>query len=345
MNLNRRIGWMAVGFCQSGKPRPPLLSGHCGWVGNRLLGTLGAAVDRVRIATRRSKLALWQAAFIKDELERVHSGLKVALVGMSTAGDRWLDAPLSAAGGKGLFINELEAALARGDADLAVHSMKDVPALIDEKFAVPVVGYRQDVRDAWISPRGGVDAMLPGAVVGTSSLRRQAQLLALRPDLRVRPLRGNVDTRLAKLDAGEVDAIMLAVAGLVRLGLAERVTEALPPARFLPAPGQGALGLECRAGDGWVLDLLAPLQDLATAACVTAERAVSAALGADCSQPLAAYAEIEGDAIVLRTLLASPDGGTVLKAQARGRATQVANLAVDDLKAQGALELLRLAHP
>ena len=298
-------------------------------------------MDRVRIAARRSKLALWQASFIKVELRRAHPGLAIELVGISTAGDRWLNAPLSEVGGKGLFINELEAALARGDADLAVHSMKDVPALMNEEFAMPVIGYRQDVRDAWISPKGGLQAMPSGAAVGTSSLRRQAQILALRPDLRVLPLRGNVDTRLAKLEAGDVDAVMLAMAGLVRLGWADQVTEALPPSLFLPAPGQGALGVECRADDGQALDLLAPLRDPATAACVQAERGVSAALEADCSQPLAAYAQPAGAAVLLQALLASPDGATVLKAEAKGPAEQVANRVVEDLLAQGALQLLR----
>ncbi len=298
-------------------------------------------MDRVRIATRRSKLALWQASFIKVELRRAHPGLAIELVGISTAGDRWLNAPLSEVGGKGLFINELEAALARGDADLAVHSMKDVPALMNEEFAMPVIGYRQDVRDAWISPKGGLQAMPSGAAVGTSSLRRQAQILALRPDLRVLPLRGNVDTRLAKLEAGDIDAVMLAMAGLVRLGWADQVTEALPPSLFLPAPGQGALGVECRADDGQALDLLAPLRDPATAACVQAEQGVSAALEADCSQPLAAYAQPAGAAVLLQALLASPDGATVLKAEAKGPAEQVANRVVEDLLAQGALQLLR----
>ena len=295
----------------------------------------------MRIATRKSQLALWQASFIKGELERTHPGLAIELVGISTAGDRWLDAPLSEVGGKGLFINELEAALARGDADLAVHSMKDVPAVLDGKFVMPVIGYRQDVRDAWVSPHGGLQAMPPGAAVGTSSLRRQAQILALRPDLRVRPLRGNVDTRLSKLDAGEVDAIVLAMAGLTRLGWSQRVAEALPSSLFLPAPGQGALGVECRADDDQILALLAPLREPATAACVEAERGVSAGLGADCSQPLAAYAQLRGEAVLLQALLASPDGGTVLRAEAEGPAEQVANLVVEDLKAQGALRLLR----
>ncbi len=298
-------------------------------------------MDRVRIATRTSRLALWQAESIKAELQRAHPGLNVQLLALSTAGDRWLDAPLSASGGKGLFINELEAALARGEADLAVHSMKDVPALLAPEFALPVIGYRQDVRDAWLSPHGGLDAVPAGATVGSSSLRRQAQLLRLRPDLNVRPIRGNLDTRLRKLDAGEFDAIMLAVAGLIRLGWAGRVTEALAPSRCLPAAGQGALGVECLADNARVLALLKPLQDRATMACVAAERGVSAALGADCAMPLAAYAQNRKGRLTLRALLASPDGKRLLRAQAVGRTeTEVVNAVVDRLQAQGAAELL-----
>ena len=295
----------------------------------------------VRIATRRSQLAVWQASFVKGELERVHPGLEVVLVGLSTAGDRWLDAPLSEAGGKGLFVNELEAALLRGQADLAVHSMKDVPAQLNDGFTLPVIAYREDVRDAWISPRGRLDDIHPGAVVGSSSLRRQAQILALRPDLAVRPIRGNVDTRLAKLDAGEFDAIVLAMAGLSRLGWADRADEAISIARCLPAAGQGALGIECLEGNERVIQLLAPLADPATATCVTAERGVSAALGADCSLPLAAYAELREDRIWLRALLASPDGKSLLKAQAQdASARAVVDSVVGDLTDLGAVELL-----
>ncbi len=295
----------------------------------------------VRIATRKSKLAVWQATFIKGELERAHPGLEVALVGLSTAGDRWLDAPLSEAGGKGLFVNELEAALLRGDADLAVHSMKDVPALLTEGFALPVIAYRQDVRDAWISPHGGLDHIRSGAVVGSSSLRRQAQILATRPDLEVRPIRGNVDTRLAKLDAGDYDAIMLAMAGLSRLGWADRADEAISVARCLPAAGQGALGIECLEGNERIMSLLAPLHDPATAACVTAERGVSAALGADCSLPMAAYAELQEDRVWLRALLASADGKALLRAEASHPSVEaVVGAVVADLNALGAADLL-----
>ena len=295
----------------------------------------------VRIATRRSRLALWQASFVKGKLESAHPGLEVALVGLSTAGDRWLDAPLSEAGGKGLFVNELEAALLRGDADIAVHSMKDVPAVLGEGFTLPVIGFREDVRDAWISSQGGLDDIRTGALVGSSSLRRQAQILALRPDLEVRPIRGNVDTRLAKLDAGEFDAILLAMAGLSRLGWANRADQALSVSRCLPAAGQGALGIEALSGNERIIQLLAPLQDPPTAATVTAERGVSAALGADCSLPLAAYAELQGGRIWLRALLASPDGQTLLRAEARHRSVEeVVSAVVTDLNALGAADLL-----
>ena len=295
----------------------------------------------IRIATRRSQLALWQASFVKGELERAHPGLDVALVGLSTAGDRWLDAPLSEAGGKGLFVNELEAALLREDADLAVHSMKDVPAQLNDRFAMPVIAYREDVRDAWISPHGRLDSIRSGALVGSSSLRRKAQILAARPDLEVRPIRGNVDTRLAKLDAGEFDAIVLAMAGLSRLGWAARADEAISVTRCLPAAGQGALGIECLGGNERIIKLLAPLRDPVTAACVTAERGVSAALGADCSLPLAAYAELQEGQTWLRALLASPDGITLLRAEARGPSVrEVVDSVVGDLNALGAADLL-----
>ena len=296
----------------------------------------------VRIATRRSQLAVWQASFVKGELERAHPGLDVALVALSTAGDRWLDAPLSEAGGKGLFVNELEAALLRGDADLAVHSMKDVPAQLSDGFALPVIGYREDVRDAWISPHGRLEHIRSGAVVGSSSLRRKAQILAVRPDLEVRPIRGNVDTRLAKLDAGEFDAIVLAMAGLSRLGWADRAEEAISVARCLPAAGQGALGIECLDGNERITTLLAPLLDPVAAACVTAERGVSAALGADCSLPLAAYAKLREDRFWLRALLASPDGKTLLRAEAWHRSVEaVVSAVVTDLNALGAADLLQ----
>ncbi len=301
-------------------------------------------MDQLRIATRKSRLALWQAGFVKSELERHHPGLGVELVGMTTEGDRRLDARLSTLGGKGLFIKELEAALLRGDADLAVHSMKDLPAGLDGRFALAAIGFREDVRDAWISPAGSFDSAPAGATVGSSSLRRQAQLLAARPDLEVLPIRGNVDTRLRKLDQGEFDAIVLAVAGLTRLGWADRITEALSTDRCLPAAGQGALGIECLAGNARVIELLQPLNDPAVSLCVRAERGVSAALGADCSMPLGAYATLGGDGLALRAVLGSADGRVLLRAAAtRPDADSAVDAVVRELRRQGAEALLATA--
>ena len=301
-------------------------------------------MDELRIATRKSRLALWQANFVKSELERHHPGLGVELIGMTTEGDRRLDARLATLGGKGLFIKELEAALLRGDADLAVHSMKDLPADLDNRFALPAVGFREDVRDAWISLHGPMDAAPAGATVGSSSLRRQAQLLAARPDLVVLPVRGNVDTRLRKLEQGEFDALVLAVAGLTRLGRADSITEALGLDRCLPAAGQGALGIECLARNTRVHELLQPLNDSADSLCVRAERGVSAALGADCSMPLGAHAKLGEDGLTLRAILGSPDGGVLIRAAAtRPDADSAVNAVVGELRRQGAGPLLAAA--
>ena len=298
-------------------------------------------MDELRIATRKSRLALWQANFVKDELQRHHPGLGVELIGMTTEGDRRLDASLSALGGKGLFIKELEAALLRGDADLAVHSMKDLPAGLDSRFALAAIGFREDVRDAWVSPRASFDAAPAGATVGSSSLRRGTQLLAARPDLKVLPVRGNVETRLRKLDLGEFDAIVLAVAGLTRLGRADRITQALSIDQCLPAAGQGALGIECLAGDSRVNRLLQPLNDPATSLCVGAERGVSAALGADCSMPLGAHAKLHNDGLNLRAVLGSVDGRVLLRAAATAAdAGSAVDAVVSQLRRQGADRLL-----
>ena len=298
-------------------------------------------MDELRIATRKSRLALWQANFIKSELERHHPGLGVVLIGRTTEGDRRLDASLSALGGKGLFIKELEDALLRGDADLAVHSMKDLPADLDNRFALAAIGFREDVRDAWISARGSLDSAPAGTTVGSSSLRRAAQLLAARPDLRVLPVRGNVDTRLRKLDRGEFDAIVLAVAGLTRLGWESRITEALCTSRCLPAAGQGALGIECIAGNNRVRELLQPLNDTAVSRCVRAERGVSAALGADCSTPLGAHAKLGKNGLTLRAVLGSADGRTLLRAAATDADPESAvDAVVQELRRQGADRLL-----
>jgi hydroxymethylbilane synthase len=271
------------------------------------------------IATRESPLALWQAEFVKARLEQAHPGLRVELLGMRTQGDVWLQSPLSEVGGKGLFIKELELALQRGRADLAVHSMKDVPAELQEGFVLPVIAFRDDVRDALVtSLAGGLDALPRGARVGTASLRRQSLLLARRPDLEVGPVRGNVGTRLGKLDAGEFDALVLASAGLHRLGLESRIAEYLDVEQSVPAAGQGALGIECLADADEVCALIGVLNDPQVSVCVLAERAVSAGLGADCSSPLGAHAVLDGDTIHLQAVLASADGSRVLRARASG---------------------------
>lgn len=299
-------------------------------------------MKRIVIATRESRLALWQAEFIQAELTRARPGVEVVLLGMTTRGDRWLSSPLSEVGGKGLFIKELEEAMLDRRADVAVHSMKDVPAHLPGGFALPLIGYRADVRDALVTLSGATLEQLPaGAVVGSSSLRRQAMLLSARPDLIVRPVRGNVGTRLGKLDAGEYDALVLAVAGLERLGLEARITERLPVALSLPAAGQGALGVECRADDTELAGLLASLADPGVADCVIAERAVSAGIGADCSAPLGAHAVTTRAGMHLEARLASPDGTRILSAEAEGtEAEHLGRTVAQALLDQGARELL-----
>jgi hydroxymethylbilane synthase len=288
-------------------------------------------------------LALWQANFVKARLEAAYPGVRVELLGMRTQGDRWLSTPLSEVGGKGLFIKELEQALLDGRADIAVHSMKDVPAELDPEFTLAAIGFRDDVRDALVAPGGRLLTELPqGARVGSASLRRQAQLLARRPDLQVRPVRGNVGTRLGKLDAGEYDALLLAAAGLARLGLTDRVAQFLSVEESMPAAGQGALGIECLAAAVDVRALVEPFDDPVVGACVRAERGVSAGLGADCSAPLGAYAEPAPDgSIRLRALLAAPDGSEVLRAAAIGREpAELARQVVAALDAAGAARIL-----
>lgn len=301
-----------------------------------------AARKRIVIATRQSKLALWQANFIRDRLRIAHPALTVELLGMTTQGDRWLSTPLSEVGGKGLFIKELEEALLDGSADIAVHSMKDVPAKLEAPFALPVIGFRADVRDVLVCPQGFSLKQLPqGARVGSSSLRRQAMLKMQRSDLKLLPLRGNVGTRLSKLDAGEYDAIILAAAGLQRLGLAERITEHLSLEVCLPAAGQGALGIECRNDDAELVGLLGVLNDAAVSRCVIAERCVSAGLGADCSAPLGAHARLQGAQIQLDAVLATVDGSRVLRATATGEdPLVVGRVVVQCLLDNGAAQLL-----
>ncbi|HYF41465.1 MAG TPA: hydroxymethylbilane synthase [Ramlibacter sp.] len=275
------------------------------------------------IATRESRLALWQAEHVKSLLEQ--RGHQVSLLGMTTKGDQILDRSLSKVGGKGLFVKELEIALEEGRADLAVHSLKDVPMELPQGFQLACVMEREDPRDALVSPKyESLDALPQGAVVGTSSLRRVVLLRALRPDLRIEPLRGNLDTRLRKLDEGGYDAIVLAAAGLKRLGLAARIRHAFEPQQMLPAAGQGALGIEIRSERAEVAQALAPLSHQSTWLAVAAERAVSRALGGSCSMPLAAHATLSGEYLQLEAAWGEPEGSGALL-RARG-ATVVADL-------------------
>lgn len=300
---------------------------------------------RVRIATRKSALALWQARHVATLLEAQHPGLNVELLPMSTRGDRLLGTPLSKIGGKGLFLKELEHALIAGEADIAVHSMKDVPVEVTPELGIAAVLERADASDAWVSPGGAtVEALEPGAVVGTSSLRRRCQLLALRPDLQVVDLRGNVNTRLEKLDAGQYQAIILATAGLQRLGLEQRITCQLPPPKWVPSPNQGIIGVQCRLNDEQTIKLLAPLEHQPTRQVSDAERSLSRRLGGSCRLPLGAWAEISGDGkLFLHALVGSSDGQTVIRAEASSPANDpeaAARSAAEALLEQGAAALI-----
>lgn len=295
----------------------------------------------ITIATRESKLAMWQAEFIRDQLRAAHADLKVEILGMTTKGDKWLSAPLSEVGGKGLFVKELETAMADGRADIAVHSAKDLPAALPPGFSLPVLAYRADVRDVLVGVEGGLDTLPQGARVGSSSLRRRTQLLEVRPDLNISSVRGNVGTRLSKLDAGEYDAIVLAAAGLNRLAIERSDVCPLDVSLSLPAPGQGALGIECR-DDEELIALLNPLRDEGVERCVSTERAISFGMGADCSLPIAALAHINevGD-IVLQALVGNADGTKILRAQASGSDPHTtAQDALAQLNRQGAQDIL-----
>ena len=289
----------------------------------------------VKIGTRGSQLALWQTHHVKAQLEAAHPGLACEVVIIKTRGDAIQDRPLAEVGGKGLFVKELEDALLDGRVDLAVHSMKDMPSELPDGLVLGCVPERVDPRDAWVRPRGatplGLDDLAPGATVGTSSLRRAAQIRARRPDLRIVPLRGNVDTRLRKLDEGVdgLEAIVLACAGLTRLGLGERITAALDRELMLPAVGQGALAIECRAGDPVVGPLLAALHDADTAAATVAERAFLAEIEGSCKVPVAAHAVLEGGEVTLTALVAHPDGAPVVTASASAPRDEAARLGVD----------------
>lgn len=300
--------------------------------------------EQIIIATRESRLALWQAEHVRDLLRELYPSCRVELRGMTTRGDQILDRPLAKVGGKGLFVKELETALLDRSADIAVHSMKDVPMVLEPEFALVAIGPREVPLDAFVSNKYAcLDDLPPGAVVGTSSLRREAQLRARYPYLAVTSLRGNLDTRLRKLDEGQYDAIILAAAGLTRLGLKDRIRSTIPPEDSLPAAGQGALGIEALADRPEIAAWLAPLNDPATAACVRAERAVSRALAGSCEVPLGAYGEFDNGTLRLRGLVATPDGTRIARAEHNGPAgdPEALGLAlVADLRAQGANEIL-----
>lgn len=302
----------------------------------------------VRIATRKSALALWQAEYVKAKLEHFHPGINVELLPMVTKGDIILDTPLAKVGGKGLFVKELEVAMLENRADIAVHSMKDVPVEFPEGLGLEVICPREDPRDAFVSNTIQSLAELPqGAIVGTSSLRRQCQIKALRPDLDIRDLRGNVNTRLKKLDDGEYDAIILAAAGLLRLKMPERIREYITPEVMLPANGQGAVGIECRQDDATIKALLAPLGCSETTTRVIAERAMNCALEGGCQVPIGSYAILEDQQIYLRGLVGSIDGSEILTSNVRGNINDAALLGqqlADNLLAKGADKILRQVY-
>jgi hydroxymethylbilane synthase len=301
---------------------------------------------QLTIATRESPLALWQAEYVRDALQRAHPGLEVRLLGMTSRGDQLLDLPLAKVGGKGLFVKELETALLDGSADIAVHSMKDVPMAFPEGLSLGVICEREDPRDAFVSNRfQSLEDLPEGSVVGTSSLRRECQLRARRPDLEVRFLRGNVNTRLRKLDEGEYDAIILASAGLIRLGFADRIAQAIAVADSLPAGGQGAVGIELRGDDADTLELLQVVHHEATAQRVSAERAMNARLQGGCQVPIACFAEHRqaGGHLWLRGLVGRPDGSHLLRAEAEAPVAEAERLGEEVgqlLLDQGAGEIL-----
>jgi hydroxymethylbilane synthase len=302
----------------------------------------------LRIATRKSPLALWQAEHVRAELQRLHAGLEVELVTFTTQGDKILDTPLAKIGGKGLFVKELEVALLDGRADIAVHSMKDVPMAFPDGLGLVAIGEREDPRDAFVSNSyAAIEALPAGAVVGTSSLRRQCQLRHRRPDLLIKDLRGNVNTRLAKLDAGDYDALILASAGLKRLGFHDRIRSDIAPEFSLPAVGQGALGIEARTGDARIAALLAPLDHAETSARVRAERAMNRQLQGGCQVPIAGYAELQGRELYLRALVGSVDGLQILTDEIRGDMADAETLGValaERLLAAGAGRILQAVY-
>lgn len=302
----------------------------------------------LKIATRQSPLALWQANYVKDRLTQLYPDLEVKLIPMITKGDVILDSPLAKIGGKGLFVKELEQALLHHQADIAVHSMKDVPMQFPEGLGLSVICQREDPRDVFVSNHYRTLLELPqGAKIGTSSLRRQCQLKQLRPDLEIHSLRGNVGTRLAKLDNGDFDAIILAAAGLIRLGLSERITSFIEPEQSLPAVGQGAVGIECRLDDTHTQQLLAPLAHLETTYCVSAERAMNNHLQGGCQVPIAGFAVLEQGELHLRALVGEVDGSRILYAEGKSAVENAQQLGVqlaEQLLAQGADRILAALH-
>lgn len=306
------------------------------------------AVKLIRIATRQSPLALWQADFVATLLQRHYPGLITEKVTMLTRGDKILDAPLAKVGGKGLFVKELEQGMLEGRADIAVHSMKDVPVDFPPGLHLPVILSREDPRDAFVSNQYASLAQLPAnAKIGTSSLRRQCQIKEKLPNADIIPLRGNVNTRLAKLDAGDYDAIILASAGLLRLDMAHRITQYLDTDTSLPAIGQGAIGIECRSDDEEINRLISPLHDMTTALCVLAERAMNERLNGGCQVPIAGYAEMGARGLMMRGLVGSPDGQEMYRSEGICHPEQgeyLGRTIAEDLLTQGADRLLQALY-
>jgi hydroxymethylbilane synthase len=303
------------------------------------------STDSLRIATRKSPLALWQAQHVRERLREANPGLRVELVTMSTQGDQVLDSPLAKIGGKGLFVKELEQGMLEGRADIAVHSMKDVPVELPHGLGIGAILEREDPQDAFVSNRfGSIDELPEGARLGTSSLRRQCQLRARRSDLQLSDLRGNVNTRLSRLDQGDYDAIVLACAGLKRLGMAARITRALTPEELLPAIGQGVIGIECRLDDETVRRLIEPLEHAPTRLRVQAERAFNAALAGGCQAPVAGFSLLEHDLLELRGLVGRPDGSKIVRGQISGPSQDAETLGrelAEELLSRGARPILQ----
>ncbi len=306
-------------------------------------------IKEIRIATRQSRLALWQTEYVADTLRRAHPGIDIEIIPMTTRGDQILDRSLAKVGGKGLFIKELETAMLEDRADVAVHSMKDVPWDLPGGMTIGAVLQRADPGDAIAAAKNGesLSALPEGARVGTSSLRRQAQIQNARPDLRIGPVRGNVETRLRKLDEGAFDAVILAAAGLKRLGLGERISGRLTMEECLPAVGQGIIGIECRAEDQSILEALQAVEHAGTRRCINGERSLARELGASCESPIAAFGELREGELFLRGVVAMPDGSRVIRAMVRGSASDGRELGRElamDLRAQGADELLEASR-